>query len=265
MRSFLSIKILLASSFFKLYNSLDKKSIILAKNILPMTNATQSGFMLLHKPAGKTSHDMVDWLRKITKIKKIGHAGTLDPFASGLLIMAIGRQATREISGFVKLDKTYEARLKLGEVTDTYDRTGKERTNVLPENWTAPDVSEVDKVLQGFTGWQKQLPPMFSAKKVQGRKLYELARQGEEVEREPVPVRVFEITLLDYTWPCLTVKVHCSSGTYIRTLGYDIGCRLAGGAYVEELKRLAIGKYGLKQAVAPDTLTRDNWQTYLFG
>lgn len=222
------------------------------------------GFLLVNKPSGPTSHDIVDELRKITKIKKIGHAGTLDPFAEGLLIMAIGRMATREMIRFVKLGKTYEAVLRLGEITETYDRTGKKKERVVSSDFISPEEAAVDEALAGFSGKYKQLPPMFSAKKLQGKKLYELARQGREVEREVVEVEIYNIRKIEYLWPRLVFSVSCSSGTYIRVLGFDIGCQLAGGAYLEELKRVSIGGYSLKDAVSLDRLNQDNWTDYLF-
>lgn len=222
-----------------------------------------SGFLIINKPSGPTSHDIIDELRNITGIKKIGHAGTLDPLASGVLIMAIGQEATKKISQFVKLDKKYVATLHLGTVSDTHDRMGiiKELNPEYPE--LSPKA--VNKVLIKFIGKQKQVPPMYSAKKVKGYKLYQLARKGERVKREPVDIEIYNIKLLSLNWPLMTLEVHCSSGTYIRALARDIGQKLSCGAYVEELRRTAVGKFKLKQAVSINKLNKNNWQDYLFN
>ncbi len=221
------------------------------------------GFLLINKPSGPTSHDIVDELRRITGVRKIGHAGTLDPFASGLLIAAVGREATRQISKFSKMDKTYIARLHLGAVSDTYDRTGKLQITNYKLRITN---KEIKKVLQKFIGPQKQIPPMYSAKKVGGKKLYELARSGIEVERKPADVDIYDIEILRYSWPELEIKTKVSSGTYIRSLANDIGRALGYGAYLEELERTEIGDYKLKDkdAVDIDKLTAKNWEKYLF-
>jgi tRNA pseudouridine55 synthase len=225
--------------------------IILVK--IKMEENFKNGFLLINKPSGPTSHDIINRLRRITGIKKIGHAGTLDPFASGLLIVAVGRESTREISKYVKLDKTYIADLHLGAISDTYDRTGTIQLKMKNEKlYNAPRVKikDIEKVLDDFVGHQKQIPPMFSAKKVNGKKLYQLARKGIEIEREPVDIEIYNIKLLNYEWPNLRIEVRVSSGTYIRSLAYDIGEKLACGAYLNELKRTSIGKHDLKDAIS---------------
>lgn len=225
------------------------------------TNHNQPhGFLLINKPTGPTSHDIIDQLRKITGIKKIGHAGTLDPFATGLLLVAIGKQATKQIQQFVGLDKEYEATLKLGAVSDTYDRDGKitAQTEVRLQG-SEVRLRIIHEALQKFTGPQKQIPPMFSAKKVKGKKLYELARKGIEIKREPQKITIHKIELLNYQWPLLKIDVHCSSGTYIRTLAHDIGQTLNTGAYLQELKRTKIGKFALEQAITVQELTANDW------
>jgi len=209
----------------------------------------KEGLLVINKPSGPTSHDIIDYLRKLTGIKKIGHAGTLDPFASGVLIVAIGRKYTKQISKFVKLDKKYIAKLHLGAESDTYDREGK---IALVKNSIKPDIKKIKSVLKEFLGKQEQIPPMFSAKKYKGKKLYELARQGIEIKRKPVKINIYDLKLLDYSWPFLTIKVHCSSGTYIRSLAYDIGKKLGCGAYLEELERIAVGNFTIKKAIKID-------------
>lgn len=207
---------------------------------------SNNGFLLINKPVGPTSHDIIDRLRRLTGIKKIGHAGTLDPFASGLLICAVGREATKEIDKFVKLDKEYIATLHLGAVTDSYDRTGK----IIKEYAGKPIAEEViNQAVLEFIGPQLQTPPMFSAKKINGKKMYELARQGKEVERQPCAITIYEMEVLSYAWPILKIKVKCSTGTYIRTIAYDLGERLGCGAYLEELERTKIGEYGVEEAI----------------
>ena len=219
------------------------------------------GFILINKPVGLTSHDVVNQLRRITGVKKIGHAGTLDPFASGLLIVAIGREATREIDKFVKLDKEYLAVLRLGAVSDTYDPEGKIE---IKSNQVPPTESEVSAVLKKFLGEQEQIPPMFSAKKINGKKLYELARQGKVVERQPNKIKIYNLEIVNYCWPELSLKINCSSGTYIRSLGNDIGEKLSCGAYVAKLERVKIGEYDWRSAVKLDKINRDNWLDFIF-
>ncbi len=221
-----------------------------------------SNFLLINKPVGPTSHDIIDKLRQITGIQKIGHSGTLDPFASGLLLVAVGRELTRKLSKFVKLDKEYVATLKLGAVSNTGDRTGRRQLMVnnlrLSEN-------EIKKVLERFVGKQKQIPPMFSAKKFKGKKLYELARQGIEVKRKPQKIEIYKIKLLKWSnrENKLSIVVKCSSGTYIRVLGHDIGKELGCGAYLEELTRVKIGRYKLSDAIGINKLDKDNWRKHL--
>jgi tRNA pseudouridine55 synthase len=220
------------------------------------------GFILINKPIGPTSHDIIYQFRKITGIKKIGHAGTLDPFASGVLIVAISREATREIDKFVKLDKEYIATLHFGYTSDTFDRTG--RINPWPKEVKKITLAEVKVALAKFIGEQEQIPPMFSAKKIKGKKLYELARQGKTIERQPSRIKIYDIKLLKYTWPFLEIKIKCSSGTYIRALANDIGSSLGCGAYLEELERTAIGEFKIDKAVEMDGLTKEAIMEKLF-
>ncbi|MBU1179749.1 tRNA pseudouridine(55) synthase TruB [Patescibacteria group bacterium] len=222
---------------------------------------TKSGFLLINKPAGPTSHDVIDEMRRITGVRKIGHAGTLDPFASGLLIVAVGREATREIAKFVKLDKTYIAELRLDAVSDTFDKTGNIKEQ---DTRNKIQIEKIKKILEAFEGKQTQVPPMFSAKKVGGKKLYELARKGEIVEREPVEINIEYIKILDYKWPYLEIESRVSSGTYIRALAHDIGQALGCGAYLEELERTEIGEYKLEQAIAIDRISKNDWHSHLF-
>ncbi|MFA5133544.1 MAG: tRNA pseudouridine(55) synthase TruB [Patescibacteria group bacterium] len=227
-----------------------------------------SGFILINKPSGPTSHDIIDRLRRITGERRIGHAGTLDPFANGLLIVAVGREATRQISDFSKLDKTYIAKLRLGATSDTQDRTGKIQLQITNEELRITE-EKIKKALEKFTGPQMQTPPMYSAKKIKGKKLYELARQGIEVEREPVKINVYYIKLLELTkedktenTTHLIIETRVSSGTYIRTLAHDIGQALGCGAYLEELARTEVGEHSLKDAADLEDL-KNSWEKYL--
>jgi len=221
----------------------------------------KGGFILINKPAGITSHDVVDKLREITKIKRIGHAGTLDPFATGLLILGIGREFTKKLSIFQKKDKEYIATLKLSAESDTFDKEGKiveKKVEKIPER------KEIEEVLKSFLGEIEQIPPAFSAKKIKGKKLYELARKGIKVEPKPQRVKIYEISILEYNFPYLKIKVKCSSGTYIRSLANDIGKKLGCGAYVEDLMRTKIGEFSIENAVELSKLTPQNWKNFLF-
>lgn len=231
-------------------------------------NEQKSGFLIINKPVGPTSHDIIAKLRRITGIKKIGHAGTLDPFASGVLVVAVGREATKEISQFVKLDKEYIATLVLGVTTDTYDNEGvrlKVESRTLPagRQESKVGIKEVEEVLKKFIGEQKQVPPMFSAKKINGKKLYELARKGIEVKREPVDVNIFSLELIEYEWPILKIRTKVSSGTYIRSLGHDIGQVLGCGAYLDALERTAVDKFFINDSVAIHVVNKENWVDFL--
>ena len=219
-----------------------------------------SGFILIDKPVGITSHDVIDRLRRITSIRKIGHAGTLDPFATGLLVVGIGREATKQLGKMMGKDKEYEAGAILGATSDTQDLTGQ----ITPtEKMAMPKETTVQKTISEFLGEIEQVPPMFSAKKIRGKKLYELAREGKEVKREPVQITIHSLDITDYSPPKLSFTVRCSAGTYIRTLAHDIGQELGCGAYLEILRRTASGEMKVKDAIKLDDLNPDNWQKRL--
>lgn len=221
------------------------------------------GFLLIDKPTTWTSFDVVAYLRGVTKTKKIGHAGTLDPFATGLLIVGVGREATKRIDEFKGMEKEYIATIELGKTSTTFDTEGEitkhDTCNMTPEEKSVRDV------LHTFVGNIEQIPPMYSAKKVNGKKLYELARKGIEVERKPHHVKIFEIELLKYTYPNLQIKVTCGTGTYIRTLADDIGKKLETGAYCTELRRTKIGEYSVEHAVGPKDLENDTFEERLIN
>jgi len=208
-----------------------------------------------------TSHDVVEELRRISKIRKIGHAGTLDPMAEGLLILGIGKEATKKLSKFLKLDKQYLAKIRLGAYSTTFDKEGK---IFLKKVKKIPSEDEIKKILKNFLGKIKQIPPPFSAKKVKGKKLYQLARKGIKVKIKPQKVEIKNIELLNYKWPYLKIKVNCSSGTYIRSLANDIGEKLSCGGILEELLRTRIGNFSLEEAIPFSKINAQHWQEYLF-
>ena len=190
------------------------------------------GIIVIHKEKGFTSHDVVAKLRGILHMKKIGHTGTLDPDATGVLPVALGK-GTKLVDLLTDKEKTYEAVLHLGIDTDTQDMSG----TVLEEKPVNVTEEEVRKVLKSFVGEQLQVPPMYSALKVNGKKLYELAREGKTVERKARPVCFYEIEPLEFHLPLVKIRVTCSKGTYIRTLCHDIGEKLGCGGCMEELLR----------------------------
>lgn len=228
----------------------------------PGPSAPMEGFLLIDKPEGMTSHDVVDRLRRLTGVRRIGHAGTLDPFATGLLVVGVGRGATKRLGEVMGKDKAYEATAVLGATTATQDKTGE----IMPTDPARPfpPEAEVRTAMATFLGPQRQTPPMFSAKKVGGRKLYELARKGETVERKPSEITVHAFDLLSYDPPRLAFLVRCSSGTYVRTLAHDLGAALGTGGYLETLRRTAIGEFLVEDAVRLEDLSPESWQGRLF-
>jgi tRNA pseudouridine55 synthase len=181
-------------------------------------------------------------LRKKTGIKKIGHAGTLDPFASGVMILLIGREYTRKADQFITQDKEYRATLHLGIETTTYDPEGE----TTATSSAVPTLETIEEALTYFQGEMMQTPPMFSAKKVKGKKLYELARKGIEIERAPCPVHI-KTDLISYNYPHLELHITCSKGTYIRSIAHDLGKKLEVGAHLSALTRTRCGPYHLKE------------------
>ncbi len=202
-----------------------------------------NGVLNVYKEAGYTSHDVVAKLRGILHMKKIGHTGTLDPEATGVLPVCLGK-GTKLCDLLADHDKTYEAVMRLGVETDTQDMTG----TVIAERPVCVTEEELRQCMGGFVGEQQQVPPMYSALKVQGRKLYELAREGKVVERKARRVHFYEITLLSVELPLVAFRVHCSKGTYIRTLCHDIGQQLGCGAAMERLERIQVERFTSKTA-----------------
>ena len=202
------------------------------------------GILVIRKEKGYTSHDVVAKLRGILHMKKIGHTGTLDPDAEGVLPVALGR-GTRLVELLTEKQKTYETVLHLGVVTDTQDMTG----TVLETKPVNVTEEQVRAAAASFVGDKLQIPPMYSALKVNGRKLYELAREGKTVERKPRPVTFYEIRILDMQLPKVRLSVTCSKGTYIRTLCHDIGEKLGCGGAMEELLRTRSGNFTLEESM----------------
>jgi tRNA pseudouridine55 synthase len=203
------------------------------------------GILIIDKPVDWTSHDVVGKLRKLLRTKRIGHTGTLDPFATGVLVMLIGK-ATRLAQFLDKDVKEYEAVIQFGFETDTGDLTGTETVKGTKDNVSA---AEIELVLNDFRGQISQIPPMYSAKKVDGRKLYELARQGVEIERKPVNITIYNLELLETNGTTAKIKVACSAGTYIRTLAEDIGRKLEICGHLISLRRIRAGKFEISQAI----------------
>lgn len=208
------------------------------------------GILNVRKEKGYTSHDVVARLRGITCQKKIGHTGTLDPDAAGVLPVCLGR-ATRLCDMITDRDKTYETVLLLGRITDTQDVGGQ---TLKISDTSCLRKEGVCRVIEGFAGEYEQIPPMYSALKVNGRKLYELAREGTEVERKARKVRIFEIEILKLELPRVSMRVKCSKGTYIRTLCHDIGERLGCGGCMEELTRTRVGRFSLEESLPLDRI-----------
>ena len=208
-----------------------------------------NGIVIVDKPAGWTSQDVTARLRRVFNTRRIGHGGTLDPMATGVLPVFVGR-ATRGVEFFEHAEKTYETVLRLGITTDTEDISG----TVLTEQDAFVTGAMLEEVLPRFRGEILQVPPMYSALKVNGQKLYDLARKGKEVERQPRPVTIHELTLLGMEADGIHLRVRCSKGTYIRTLCKDIGQALGCGGCMAALRRVAAGEYTAEEAVPLQTL-----------
>lgn len=216
------------------------------------------GVLNINKPLGISSFEVVRKIKKLAGEKKVGHGGTLDPEASGVLPVCIGK-ATKAIDFIMEGEKEYIAKVKLGVVTDTYDREGK----VLREGNVNFTEEEIIKAIHKFEGSIDQVPPMYSALKQNGKKLYELAREGKEVYREPRNITIYSIDILSIDSPIIEIKVRCSKGTYIRSLCYDIGEELGCGAMMWELKRTATGTFTIENSVDLKELTESNIRNYI--
>ncbi|MCL4559405.1 MAG: tRNA pseudouridine(55) synthase TruB [Chloroflexi bacterium] len=221
-----------------------------------------SGVLVVDKPVGLTSHDVVQIIRKGTNIRRAGHTGTLDPRASGVLVILVG-PAVR-LSEYVSAsDKRYQAIVRLGATTDTYDADGRVLSNAPVEVTEA----QFEEALKQFIGEIEQVPPPYSAVKVKGRKAYEMAREGEEVDLQPRKIQVYNLELLEWAPPEAVIDVYCSSGTYVRSLAHDLGNVLGCGAHLIGLRRTKSGRFTLRDAVPlrklRDSFEAGNWYQYL--
>jgi tRNA pseudouridine55 synthase len=216
------------------------------------------GLICLDKPYGQSSHDIVNAIRRLAAIRRVGHAGTLDPLATGLLIVCLGR-ATRLLEYLTGQPKTYLATIQLGQETNTYDAEG-EITAERPVDITSQQLSAA---LAKFRGPIEQLPPMYSAVKVGGQPLYRLARKGQSVERPARTVTIHQLDLLSWQDTILTLRIHCSSGTYIRSIAHDLGQELECGAFLAALRRTETGRFSLEDAVPLSQLSQNDWRSHL--
>ncbi len=220
------------------------------------------GLLIVDKPVGPTSHHVVNLVRRGTGIRKVGHAGTLDPRASGVLVLCLG-SATRLSEYLSTSPKRYEAVVRFGTSTKTFDADGE----IVRRSDTLPTLAQVQGILPQFRGEIEQVPPPFSAIKVQGRKAYELARRGEDVELEPRTVHIFELKVVSYQPPDLSLSVDCSAGTYIRSLAHELGEALESGGHLAALRRTKAGPFTLRDAVPLPRLevgfVTDKWEQHM--
>lgn len=218
----------------------------------------QGGLLLLDKPVGPTSHDVVSKVRRAAGLRRVGHAGTLDPFASGLLFLLLG-PATRLSEYFLGLDKTYLATARLGMETTTCDPEGEVAEE--SQEWQGLDRQRVEDALATFRGGILQVPPVYSAKKIRGEAAHRRVRRGEAVTLREVPVTVYEIRLLEMALPLVRFQLRCSSGTYVRSLARDLGRKLGVGGYLTELRRTRIGSVSVEEALPLSALEEEpSWK-----
>lgn len=218
-----------------------------------------AGILLVDKPRGKTAFSLVAALRKRLGVKTIGHAGTLDPFATGVMVMLVGRKYTRMSDSFLCQDKEYITEVRLGLTTDTYDCDGDIQTT----SDLIPTQKAMAEALQRFQGEIEQIPPMFSAKKVGGKKLYELARKGQVIERTPIKIKL-QTTLISYNYPYAVLQIQCSKGTYVRSVAHDLGQLLGCGAHLTSLRRLRSGAFRLEDCIDGTLLDSPTFDRHLF-
>jgi tRNA pseudouridine55 synthase len=227
---------------------IDKESIKI------LLDKSADNLILIDKPQSWSSFDVVKKVRYLTRIKKVGHGGTLDPFATGLLILGTGKE-TKNLSQISNSTKEYIATIEFGKRTDTFDVTG----NIVNESPVQAPI-EYKSILQTFMGESQQIPPMFSAKKVGGKRLYKIARKGIEVERKAQNIRIYQIKLLAERDSVIDIYVKCSKGTYLRSLANDIGDRSGYGAYLKSLRRVAIDDYNIESALSVQDF-KDYWKS----
>jgi tRNA pseudouridine55 synthase len=225
--------------------------------------AAPSGVLNIDKPAGWTSHDVVAKVRRLTGVRQVGHAGTLDPMATGVLVVCVG-QATRLVEYVTGQRKVYLADITFGVATDTYDATGRPSA-VMPV--PALTLDEMDRALEAFRGAILQTPPVYSALKQDGEALYKRARRGEQVEVKPRPVTIYELAIVSFDAAVLRTLITCSAGTYVRSIAHDLGQALDCGAHLSALQRLAVGDFTLPEAITLEQLgeaaAAGHWQSLL--
>lgn len=221
------------------------------------------GIFAVYKPTGMTSHDVVNIVRKKTHVKRVGHGGTLDPLAEGVLVIAVERENTKLLDRYVKGDKEYVATLKLGYISDTDDSEGpiqeyKPSGNDLSNSRkkVVPTIRDIQDCIKNFTGEIRQIPSRYSAIKVQGKEAYKRIRKGEKFEMEPRKVSIKNIEVVSYDYPALELKIECGTGVYIRSLARDIGESLGTGAYLTRLIRTRVGEFTMENAVKIEDLSK---------
>jgi tRNA pseudouridine55 synthase len=223
---------------------------------------SQFGLLIIDKPVGPTSHQVVSVVRRGSGVRKVGHAGTLDPRASGVLVLCLGA-ATRLSEYLSTASKRYQAVIRFGSSTKTYDSEGE----VMLQTGDSPERSSIEQLLPEFQGEISQVPPPFSAIKVKGSKAYELAREGKEIELDPRQVTIYDLKFLSYKAPDLSLEIECSAGTYIRSIAHDLGDRLSTGAHLAGLRRIKSGPFTIKDAIPLPKLEVgfmvDKWEKYL--
>jgi tRNA pseudouridine55 synthase len=200
----------------------------------------------VYKPKGLTSHDIIDEIRKITGIRKVGHAGTLDPLARGVLVVGVGREATKKLSEIVAKEKEYAAIIKLGEESETDDEEGRK---IVKDVKLAVNVEIIKNVVKRFVGKIMQVPPVYSALKIKGKPAHRRVRSGEDINLKPREVEIKEIEVIEYEWPFLKIRVITGPGVYIRALARDIGKKLGVGGYLYDLERIRVGKFKKENAI----------------
>lgn len=200
----------------------------------------------IYKPKGPTSHDIIDEIRKITGERRVGHAGTLDPLARGVLVIGVGREATKKLNEVVKKEKEYIAEIKFGEESSTDDEEGEK---TACEAKLIPDAEQINSVVKTFCGIVEQAPPAYSAIRIGGKKAYELSRRGKPPEMKPRKVEIKKIEILNYKWPILKIRVVTGPGVYIRALARDIGRKLSVGGYLVDLERTRVGEFTKEKAI----------------
>ncbi len=209
--------------------------------------------LAVYKPKGPSSNQYLNRIRSLLNTKKVGHAGTLDPLASGVLVIGIGREATKQLSSLIKTDKEYLAEIKFGQISTTMDEEGEKeiKCEKKPENF---NLDVIKKELSNYIGEIEQVPPRYSALKINGQSAYKLARKGKDFDLKARTVSIYSIKILEYKWPYLKIKVHCGSGVYIRSLAHDLGASLGLGAYLSNLERTRVGEFTTSDTVSLDQL-----------